>query len=82
MGLRYLLLGVGLWLLFVSIRRLIWLRREKQRAKRARHAMNMVACDYCGIHLPQSEAIRREEHHYCSKKHAELGKKSNDNKDK
>ena len=82
MGLRYLLLGVGLWLLFVSVRRLIWLRREKHKARKTRLAMNMVACDYCGIHLPQGEAICREGRHYCSEQHAQLDKKTNDNKDK
>ncbi len=32
----------------------------------------MVRCDYCGLHLPQQEAIMRAgEKYYCSDKHAQ-----------
>jgi uncharacterized protein len=31
---------------------------------------NMVACAHCGVHLPQSEAVRGEASlHYCSDAH-------------
>jgi len=41
---------------------------------------NMVACSYCQIYLPASEAIRlvtaSTEHYYCSTEHAELHAKN------
>ena len=74
MGIRYILLGVVLWLLITIIRWFIWRRREERRAKQSRSAMNMVSCDNCGIHLPQSEAISHEGRYYCCKEHARPGK--------
>jgi len=74
MGLRYILLGVVLWLLITIIRRFMWRRREDRREKQSLQAMNMVACDYCGIHLPQSEAVSQEDHYYCCKEHARQSK--------
>ncbi len=75
MGIRYLLLGVVLWLLFSVIRRYLWQRRTRHKANQERDAMNMVACDYCGTHLPQSEAICQGSRYYCDKDHLRLSKK-------
>jgi len=33
----------------------------------------MVRCEHCGIHLPTSEAMRIENHIWCSTEHAKLG---------
>ncbi len=37
--------------------------------------MNMVACDYCDTHLPQSEAICQGSRYYCCEDHLRLSKK-------
>jgi ribosomal protein S26 len=30
----------------------------------------MIACDRCGLHVPEDEAIHRNGKHYCSEEHA------------
>ena len=35
----------------------------------------LVACAYCGVHLPRSEARQTEGVLYCSEEHARLGKR-------
>ncbi|NOL50943.1 PP0621 family protein [Pelistega suis] len=37
--------------------------------------ISMVQCAYCGIHLPENEAISQGNHHWCSKEHLQLGYK-------
>jgi len=32
---------------------------------------NMVACEYCGLHIPEDEAFHQNDHTYCSKEHAQ-----------
>jgi len=35
---------------------------------------NMVACEKCGLHVPEKEAIVREGKNYCSEEHAREAK--------
>ena len=35
-------------------------------------AENMVACSYCQLYLPASEAINRSNDHFCCEEHAQL----------
>lgn len=37
--------------------------------------ISMVQCEYCGIHLPENEAISQGNHYWCSKEHLQLGYK-------
>ncbi|WP_456404472.1 PP0621 family protein [Thiolapillus sp.] len=53
---------------------LIWwilrtLRGRKAAAPKSR-IKNMLACEYCGLHIPEDEAVRKDGHTYCSKEHA------------
>jgi uncharacterized protein len=34
----------------------------------------MVVCDRCGVHIPQSEAIHKDNSYYCCKEHSRLGR--------
>ncbi|MBL4584647.1 MAG: hypothetical protein JKX83_08525 [Pseudomonadales bacterium] len=34
----------------------------------------MVPCEHCAIHVPQSEAIKEGEHYFCSEIHVKLSK--------
>jgi uncharacterized protein len=29
----------------------------------------MLRCEYCGLHVPESEAVRADGHMYCCKEH-------------
>ncbi len=35
--------------------------------------VQMVPCAHCGMHVPQSEAVQRDGHSYCSAAHAQRG---------
>ncbi len=48
-------------------------RNEKMTAQKA--AKKMVRCDYCGVFVPQSEALEYQGKYYCSKSHLELAHK-------
>ncbi|APZ43955.1 PP0621 family protein [Acidihalobacter ferrooxydans] len=48
------------------------LRRPKAPPPRQVHAEDAVRCEYCGVHLPASEAIRVGTHPYCSEAHRKL----------
>jgi uncharacterized protein len=69
MGLRYLLLGLALWGLYLIIRHLIRQKRiEKQKPSQIK-AVDSVQCAHCGLHLPRGEAIQRNDRFYCSQAH-------------
>ncbi len=74
MGIRYILLGVALWLLITIIRRFIWQRRQERMEKQSRSVTNMVSCKLCGMHLPQNEAVSQGGSYYCCKEHARQSK--------
>ncbi|MCD6661857.1 MAG: PP0621 family protein [Comamonas sp.] len=38
-----------------------------------RPPQNMVACARCGVHLPESDALREGKHHYCCAAHRDQG---------
>ncbi|MEI6416040.1 MAG: PP0621 family protein, partial [Pseudomonadota bacterium] len=33
----------------------------------------MVVCAHCHIHVPESEAVTADEHHFCCEEHRQLG---------
>ena len=43
------------------------------RATQSGATENMVRCAHCGIHLPQSDAVRIDGRIWCSQEHARLG---------
>jgi uncharacterized protein len=71
MGIRVLLLGIAIWLLFLTGRRLF--RRLKSRHAEGRRPVtpmvNMVSCHHCGLHLPQNEALEKDSRYYCCREH-------------
>jgi uncharacterized protein len=81
MGIRYILLGIGLWLLFTSIRRFVRKRKQQRRESKSAQSVNMVACSHCGVHLPQDEAIHKGKSYYCCSEHSRLGETKDNNID-
>ncbi len=80
MGIRYILLGIALWLLFTAVRRFIRQRREQRAETRPSSSVNMVACSHCGVHLPQNEAVYKDNNYYCCTEHLRLGGKKEEEK--
>ena len=61
------IVAVLLWLL----KRLFSPDPEPERLE-AQNAENMRQCKYCGVHVPESSVVLRDEETYCCTEHAEL----------
>lgn len=44
-------------------------RQRQARATRTSSPVRMVACGYCGTHLPETDAVAGSRGHYCSEDH-------------
>ncbi len=62
-----IIVAVLLWLL----KRLFSPDPEPERLE-AQNSENMRQCKYCGVHVPESSAVLRDEETYCCAEHAEL----------
>jgi uncharacterized protein len=69
MGIRFILLAATLGLLFYVMRQLLN-RRKKANNTQQEQYVDTVACAQCGEHLPQDQAIYRNNHYYCCEEHA------------
>lgn len=70
---KYLLL-----LAFLAVVWLLWSKRQSNRGADASPRQDvapekMVACAYCGVHLPESEGICVDGEVYCSEAHRLAG---------
>ena len=64
MKILFLLVVAGLVWWIIRI-----LRTQPQVATKLK-AKNMVACEFCGLHIPEDECIKDNGHTYCSREHA------------
>ena len=71
MGLRYLLLGLALWGLYLIIRHLVRQQRQQKVRRASSKAVDSVQCAHCGLHLPREEALHRGDAFFCSQAHLE-----------
>lgn len=75
MGLVRLLLIIAIvWLVLVLARRLLDSGRRIAEQRKPRLTENMVRCERCGLHVPESEAVRRDGHNYCSPAHRDAAR--------
>lgn len=65
--LRIIIILIGVWLVLTIIKRALASRRKSRPDQTS--IPKMVACDVCGTHVPESEAIREDGRHYCSEAH-------------
>ncbi len=69
-----LVIVVGLWLWYSPALRRLWRPGDKPRPPGANLPERMVRCAHCGIHLPESDAVRSPEGSlYCSASHRSRG---------
>ncbi|MCX7176840.1 MAG: PP0621 family protein [Proteobacteria bacterium] len=47
--------------------------RRQRKPPPAPPTQKMVACEHCGVHLPESESLKSGEQHYCCEQHRGLG---------
>ncbi len=70
--LRFVVLVAAVWVAFLIIRQL--LRSSSTRPTVPRSAdKRMVRCARCGLHIPEDEALRHQQHYFCSEKHRLAG---------
>lgn len=77
---RALLFFILILVIFLLIRRMMK-PRPAQPKKNMSDPKKMVACHYCGVHLPKEEALETSEkpgQYYCSAEHLTLDDKSSD----
>ncbi len=71
--LRVILLAVAIWLIFRIVKR--YLNRPSKTSSRIPpEPGDMVRCEQCGLHIPKIEAVRDNDHYFCSKQHLEQSK--------
>jgi uncharacterized protein len=62
-------------LLVVVLGGIWWIRQQRpqrtdsQRSRQSSGAQTMVTCSQCGVHLPESDALRGLQGVYCSEAH-------------
>ncbi len=69
---RFLILLLIIALVVLLIRKLLTSSSHSGQTKPSKTTGNMVRCSYCGLHVPESEAILLEGKHYCSEEHKRL----------
>ena len=72
-----ILIGVVIVLIKGGLRRASAGRVAGKKTTAVEKAEAMVACDYCGLHVPEGEAIKRGRHAYCSREHSQSGSAGN-----
>jgi len=71
MIIRLLLIALLVWAFFLILKQVN--RRTRHRTTKQREAGNaasMVRCTQCGLHIPSSEAIYRDQLPFCCPEHA------------
>ena len=71
--LRIIIILIGLWLVLQIIKRALASRNNP--SPRQPSLANMIACDHCGVHIPESEAIRDGTKVYCCEEHQKAANK-------
>ena len=65
--LRIIIILIGVWLVLRVIKRALAVRSAPPPKQVS--VAKMVACAYCGVHVPETEAIRDGDKMYCCEEH-------------
>jgi uncharacterized protein len=69
MGVKYILFGLALWVIYRILRYFLSKRSHQQTASSEVKSVDSVKCAYCGLHIPKTEALKRGSDYYCCKAH-------------
>lgn len=64
--LRLIFIALAVWVLIALIRSYM---RRAAAPKKPQRIGTIVRCTKCGLHVPQSEALVKDERYYCSASH-------------
>lgn len=70
---RVLLILILLLIVVWWARRALVSPRRRARPTRKKVAERVLACEHCGVHVPESDGVRSEVGFYCSNEHRRLG---------
>ena len=65
---RFIILAVVIWIIYMMVKRLIAGNADTEQ-KTTKPLEDMQQCKYCGMHVPQTEAIENNGDYFCSKQH-------------
>jgi uncharacterized protein len=74
--LRLVIILIGLWLVLQIVKRALASRQKPPLGKPA--IAPMIVCAHCGVHVPESEAIRAGSKLYCSEEHRKAAQQGHD----
>lgn len=66
---RLLIIAIVIWIVVQLIRRVFFPPVPKSDNSGAGQTPRMLRCDRCGVHVPETHALRVAEKIYCSKEH-------------
>lgn len=69
---RLLFFAIIIVLIFWVLRKFIRKDIENSNDSSSTEGEDMACCDYCGLHLPRSESVTRNDKFYCSEEHYRL----------
>jgi len=74
---RLLLLFLIIWFLFWIIKKQFIENDTTDSETKPEEVEDMVACSYCGTHVPKSLGVQSNDKFYCKQQHAELDNSNN-----
>ncbi len=69
---RLILLFLIIWFLIWMIRKQITDKNQPKPRIKDSSSEDMVICDYCGTHVPESLSLKSEGMNYCCQEHLKL----------
>ena len=72
MIIRLLLLFLIVWFLFWLLKKQFSGDSSPKTETKTEELQDMVACSYCGTHVPESLGVRAADKFYCCQQHADL----------
>jgi uncharacterized protein len=66
---RIIVIAAVVWLAYVLFKRWLAEKNPPRPSTNNQPQERMVKCAYCGVHVPESQALRRGSDSYCSPEH-------------
>ncbi len=66
---RIIVIAAVIWLAYVLFKRWLAGKTQSPPGTSSRPQERMVKCAYCGVHIPESQALRNGANSYCSPEH-------------
>lgn len=66
---RLLILVAVAFLIYTLLRQLVRGWTKKELPQRPSRSGTMVRCAFCGLHVPEQEALRSDDKYFCSNNH-------------